>query len=222
MAGKNINWDEVFEKFTENKVLKASYSKIARTLGVSEKAVRKQFKKRGVVDPRKVRARSEVTSPKSENGSDSDHKIFNLRPEAFNAVKHGLYARVFWTEEGRQLYEQLVKSDSLPNLIDAIYMLKAKIASREISKIKDVLNALEIMSKLYDKVLGAERNEIERKRLTHEKTRVDIAREKLELERLKLKGPDKDTEEVHKDFIKSVVEEVEPEELYSDEEEQSV
>jgi len=66
------------------------------------------------------------------------------------------------------------------------------------------------------------RNEIERERLTHEKTRVDIAREKLELERQKLKGPDKDTEEVHKDFIKSIVEEVEPEELYSDEEEQGV
>ena len=223
MAGKNINWDEIFERFTENKILKASYSEIARTVGVSEAAVRKQFKKRGAIDPRKVRKGSKVRGSNSKNNSNSNLENINLLPKGnTNALKHGLYAEVFWTERGKQIYQQLVKTGDFLNPLDEVYLLKSKIASGEISKAKDVMNALDIMSRLYDKAIMLARNEIERERLTHEKTRVDIAREKLELERQKLKGPDKDTEEVHKDFIKSVVEEVEPEELYSDEEEQGV
>ena len=223
MAGKNINWDEIFERFTENKILKASYSEIARTVGVSEAAVRKQFKKRGAIDPRKVRKGSKVRGSNLENNSNSNLENINLPPKGnINALKHGLYAEVFWTERGKQIYQQLVKTGDFLNPLDEVYLLKSKIASGEISKAKDVMNALDIMSRLYDKAIMLARNEIERERLTHEKTRVDIAREKLELERQKLKGPDKDTEEVHKDFIKSVVEEVEPEELYSDEEEQGV
>jgi len=222
VAGK-INWDEIFERFTENKVLKATYSEIARKLGVSEKTVRKQFKKRKVIDPRKVRKSPNSRGSKLKNISDSDPQDERLYPKGnASALKHGLYAEVFWTERGKQIYQQLVKIGDFLNPLDEVYLLKSKIASGEISKAKDVMNALDIMSRLYDKAIMLARNEIERERLTHEKTRVDIAREKLELERQKLKGPDKDTEEVHKDFIKSVVDEVEPEELYSDEEEQGV
>ena len=187
MARGKIDWDEVFEKYTKDKVLQVSYSAIARELGVSEKAVRRQFKKRGVIDPRKVR------SLKSEYGSDSDiRKKLMLQPDVFNNLKHGLYARVFWTKEGKQLYENLIKSGRKPDIVDAIYMIKAKIASGEISKIKDVLNALEIMSKLYDKVLGAERNDIERQRLEHEAEKVRIMREKLELEKASKNISDED------------------------------
>jgi len=182
-----IDWDEVFKRYTKDKVLQKSYSAIARELGVSEKAVRKQFKKRGVVDPRKVRG------SKFETGSDSDPKIFDDR---FNGLKHGLYARVFWTEKGRQIYEHLVKEGAPPDIRDAIYMLKAKIASGEISKVKDVLTALEIMSKLFDKLLGIERNAIERERLRHEAERVQIMREKLELEKASKILSDEDEIEV--------------------------
>ncbi len=186
-VAKKIDWDKVFEEYTENKELKLPYLEIARRIGVSEKAVRVQFKKRGVIDPRKVR------KSKSENETDSDRrKMLALRPHVFNSLKHGLYARVFWTETGRQLYEQLVKSGQKPDLVDAIYMLKAKIASGEISKTRDVLNALEIMGKLYDKVIAAERNEIERRRLEHEAERVRIMREKLELEKEKSNLSDED------------------------------
>ena len=183
---KKINWDEVFERYTKDGVLQKSYSAIARELEVTESAVRQQFKKRGVIDPRKIR-----TTSKFENGSKSK-KVFDLRPDAFNSVKHGLYARVFWTEQGKQIYERLVKEGAPPDIYDAIYMLKAKIASGEIHKVRDVLNALEIMSKLYDKILGAERNEIERERLKHEAERVRILREKLELEKLERHLSDED------------------------------
>ena len=185
MAGK-INWDEVFEKYTKDKVLQKNYSAIARELGVSEAAVRKQFRKRGVIDPRRGRGSSSKGSNLKFN-SNSNYpkweKYVQLRPNIANNLKHGLYARVFWSEAGRQIYKKLVESGSTPDLRDAIYMLKAKIASGEINKVKDVLNALEIMSKLYDKILGAERNEIERQRLQHEAERVAIMREKLELEK---------------------------------------
>lgn len=223
MPGAKINWDEVFERFTENKILKASYSEIARQLGVSTPAVEKQFKKRGVIDPRKAKSSLNKKGLKFKNGLNLNQQKEKLYPAGnTNALKHGLYAEVFWTKRGKQIYQQLVKTGDFLNPLDEVYLLKSKIASGEISKAKDVMNALDIMSRLYDKAIMLARNEIERERLTHEKTRVDIAREKLELERQKLKGPDKDTEEVHKDFIKSIVEEVEPEELYSDEEEQGV
>ena len=222
MAEK-INWDEIFERFTENRVLKETYSEIARILGVSEGAVRKQFKKRKAIDPRKVRKSTKSKGTKLKNDSYSYQQNEKLYPENnTNALKHGLYAEVFWTERGRQIYQQLVKTGEFLNPLDEVYLLKSKIASGEISKTKDVMNALDIMSRLYDKAIMLARNEIERDRLLYEKTRVDIARERLELERQKIKGPDKYTDEIHKEFIKSVVEEIEPEELYSDEKEQDV
>ena len=53
-----INWDEVFKRYTKDKVLLKSYSEIARELGVTVTAVRNQFKKRGVIDPRRLRVQS--------------------------------------------------------------------------------------------------------------------------------------------------------------------
>ena len=184
MAGKKINWDEVFEKYTKDKILLKSYSEIARILGVSEKAVRKQFKKRGVIDPRKVRKSEVRGGPKKEFASDSDLPELPLGG-SFPNLKHGLYAQVFWTERGKEIYRQLVESGEIPDPLFEIKLLQAKIASGEIHKLKDVLTALEIMSKLYDKVIAQARNDIERKRLEHEKERITIMREKLELEKAK-------------------------------------
>lgn len=190
---KKINWDEVFEKYTKDKVLQKTYSEIARELGVTEKAVRKQFKKRGVTDPRKVRSPKSEGSPKRENPSDSD--LPKLYPEGnTSALKHGLYAQVFWTERGQEIYKRLVESGEFPDPLFEIRLLQAKIASGEIHKVKDVLNALEIMSKLYDKAIALERNTFEKRRLVFEQERVDIMREKLELEKQKLGNEEVDVE----------------------------
>ena len=189
MAGKKIDWDEVFEKYTKNKILLKSYSEIAREIGVTEAAVRKQFKRRGVVDPRKDRM---CLVRGSKGGSNLKNK-FELElsnkgaPRGnTNALKHGLYARVFLTEQGKEIYKQRVESDEIPDPIGEIKFLQAKIASGEVWKVKDVLTALEIMSRLYDKVIGMARNEIEKRKLAFEKERVEIMREKLELEKAKL------------------------------------
>jgi len=187
VAEKKINWDEVFEKYTKNKILLRSYSEIAREIGVTEAAVRKQFKRRGVVDPRKDRTRSVRSSKVGSNlKNDSNSNDLKLHPIGnANALKHGLYAQVFWTERGKEIYRQLVESGEIPDPLFEIKLLQAKIASGEIHKLKDVLTALEIMSKLYDKVIAQARNDIERKRLEHEKERITIMREKLELEKTK-------------------------------------
>lgn len=188
MAGQ-INWDEVFERFTENRVLKETYSEIARILGVSEGAVRKQFKKRKAIDPRKVRKSTKSKGTKLKNDSHSYQQNEKLYPKNnTNALKHGLYAEVFWTERGKEIYLELVKNNDFLDPITEVRLLQAKIASGELSKITDILNALEIMSKLYDKAIMFARNDIERQRLACEQERVNIAKEKLELEKTKLGG----------------------------------
>ena len=185
MARGKIDWDEVFKKYVENGVLKKTYSAIAREFGVSVEAVRKQLLKRGArlkkADRLKVEKRPSTSTfqlpPESKGGG---------RPGNTNALKHGLYARVFLTEQGKEIYKQRVESDEIPDPIGEIKFLQAKIASGEVWKVKDVLTALEIMSRLYDKVIGMARNEIEKRKLEFEKERVEIMREKLELEKAKL------------------------------------
>jgi len=178
----STNWDEVFEKYTKDKVLQKTYCEIARELGVSEKTVREHFKKRGVIDPRKG----------VEKGGRREKTIRPSTPPFpygnTNALKHGLYAEVFWTERGKEIYLELVKNNDFLDPITEVRLLQAKIASGELSKITDILNALEIMSKLYDKAIMFARNDIERQRLACEQERVNIAKEKLELEKTKLGG----------------------------------
>ncbi len=176
-----INWDEVFKRYTKDKVLLKSYSEIARELGVTVTAVRNQFKKRGVIDPRRLRVQSSNKSSKTENNLKLE--LGGAGPGNTNALKHGLYAKVFWTKEGRELYLKLVQSGEFPDPLAEVRLLQAKIASGEISKLRDVLSALEIMSRLYDKAAALARTEIERERLKHEAERVSILREKLELEK---------------------------------------